>query len=158
MQGFLEKCLLEATSGHHVICGQIQRCLIPGSEYADCVRCYLLTVEADCILTLWYEKSEEVGGRYSMDINCALDRKAGTTLSEERPKISVAGNEIVCPSWPAYADSIMKVPPRIFISTVFPASPFVFLRTRHFMSVVEVFRIPSSTLHEFSRLPDSFPS
>jgi hypothetical protein len=90
VQGFLKKCLLEATTGHHVISGQIQRCLISGSEYANCVRCYLLTVEADCILpTLWYEKSEEVGGRYSMDINCALDREAGTSLSEERPKISV---------------------------------------------------------------------
>jgi len=51
-----------------------------------------LTVEANCLLpTLWYEKSEEVGGRYSMDINCALDRKAGASLSEERPKITVAG-------------------------------------------------------------------
>jgi hypothetical protein len=51
-----------------------------------------LTVEADCILpTLWYDKSKEVGGRYSMDINCALDRKAGASLCEERPKITVSG-------------------------------------------------------------------
>ena len=26
-----------------------------------------------------------------MDINCALDRKAGASLSEERPKITVTG-------------------------------------------------------------------
>jgi hypothetical protein len=51
-----------------------------------------LTVKADRILpTLWYEKSEEVGGRYSVDINCALDREAGASLSEQRPKITVAG-------------------------------------------------------------------
>ena len=51
-----------------------------------------MTVEADGILpTLWYEKSEEVGGRYSMDIDCALDRKAGASLSQERPKITVSG-------------------------------------------------------------------
>jgi hypothetical protein len=92
VQGFLKKCLLEATAGHHVISGQIQRCLISGSEYADCVRCYVLTVEADCILAaLWYEESEEVGGRYAVDINCALERKAGASLAEERPEITVSG-------------------------------------------------------------------
>jgi hypothetical protein len=51
-----------------------------------------LTIEGDGILpTLWNEKSKEVGGRYSMDINCPLDREAGASLSEERPKISVPG-------------------------------------------------------------------
>jgi hypothetical protein len=58
----------------------------------------------------------------------------------------------------AYVGSMMKVPSRIFIATVLPARPLVFLRTRHFMSVFEVFHIPSTTLHEFSKLPDSFAS
>jgi hypothetical protein len=71
---------------------QIQRCLISGSEYADFVKGYLLTVEADRILpTLWYEKSEEVGGRCAVDIHCALDRKAGASLGEERPEVTVSG-------------------------------------------------------------------
>ena len=51
-----------------------------------------MTVEADGIVpTRWYEKNEEVGGRYSMDINCALDCKARASLCEERPKITVSG-------------------------------------------------------------------
>jgi hypothetical protein len=54
-----------------------------------------------------------------------------------------------------YADSMMNVPSRIFIATVLPARPFVFLSTRQFMSVFEVFHMPSSTPQEFSRLPDS---
>jgi hypothetical protein len=75
--------------------------------------------------------------------------KQGIPLSKSEGKVS---------RFTAYAGSMMKVPSRIFIATVLPARPFVFLRTRHFISVVEVFHIPRSTLHEFSRLPDSFPS
>ena len=49
----------------------------------------------------------------------------------------------------------MKVPPRIFIVMVLPASPRVFLSTRQRIWVLLIFHKPSTSEHEFSKLPDS---
>ena len=60
--------------------------------------------------------------------------------------------------WLAPLGSIMKVPPRIFIVTVLPASPRVFLSTRQRIWVLLIFHKPSTSEHEFSKLPDSLAS